>query len=117
MDSHLCALRLAQILCDRERFGGARGLGLEHRCDLRGRLAQRRDDAVGRSGFDRIEERCRLLTEHPQIGRARPEIAEDARALVIERWLVLYRLLNDGAQVVRIIDGSRELTKIEWPLE
>jgi hypothetical protein len=40
--------------------------------------------------------------------------AEDARALVIERWLVLYRLVEDGVQVVRIIDGARDLTRIDW---
>ena len=57
------------------------------------------------------------MKEHPQIGPIRPEIAENARALVIERWLALYRLVDDGAQVVRIVDGSRDLTKIEWPIE
>ena len=80
-------------------------------------IARRNSEAVADQIYDRIEEHCRLLIEHPQIGRARPEIAEDARTLVIERWLALYRLLADGAQVVRIIDGSRELTKIEWPVE
>jgi toxin ParE1/3/4 len=67
--------------------------------------------------FDRIEESCQLLREHPQLGPVRPEIADDARALVIERWLALYRLKEHGVQVVRIIDGSRELTKLEWPPE
>jgi toxin ParE1/3/4 len=47
----------------------------------------------------------------------RPEIAEGARALVIERWLALYRLTEDGVQVVRIIDGARDLAKIEWTPE
>jgi toxin ParE1/3/4 len=67
--------------------------------------------------FDRIEESCQLLKEHPELGRARPEIAGDARALVIDRWLALYRLIEHGVQVVRIIDGSRDLMKLEWPWE
>jgi len=66
---------------------------------------------------DRIEDVCRLLGHHPQLGRARPEIATDARALVIERWLAFYRLIDDGVQVVRIVDGSRDLTKMEWTPE
>jgi hypothetical protein len=37
--------------------------------------------------------------------------------LVINRWLALYRLVDEGVQVVRIVDGSRDLAKIEWPLE
>jgi toxin ParE1/3/4 len=67
--------------------------------------------------YDRIEEACQILREHPQIGPTRPEVAPDARALVIERWLALYRLTDDGAQIVRIVDGARDLTKIDWPLE
>ena len=54
------------------------------------------------------------LRQFPQLGPAHPEIADDARALVIERWLALYRLVEDGVQLVRIVDGSRDLTKIEW---
>jgi toxin ParE1/3/4 len=64
--------------------------------------------------YDRIEQTCRLLKHNPQLGPARPEIAEDARALVIERWIALYRLVEDGVQVVRIVDGVRDLTRVEW---
>jgi hypothetical protein len=39
-------------------------------------------------------------TAHPQLGPARPEIAEDAPALVIERWLALRQLTEDGAREV-----------------
>ena len=58
-----------------------------------------------------------MLKYHPQLGPARPEIAEDARALVIERWLALYRLVEDGVQIVRIVDGVPDLTRIEWTPE
>ena len=80
-------------------------------------VAPRSSEAAADRIYDRIEERCHLLTEHPRIGPARPEIAEDARALVVERWLALYRLVDDSAQVVRIVDGSRDLTQIDWPQE
>jgi len=80
-------------------------------------IAPRNSEAVADRVYDRIEEACRQLGRYPQLGPARLEIAEDARALVIERWLALYRLVDDGAQVVRIVDGSRDLTKIEWTPE
>jgi toxin ParE1/3/4 len=80
-------------------------------------VARRSSGAIADQICDRIEERCRRLREHPQIGRPRPEIAEGARAPVIERWLALYRLRDNGAQVVRIVDGSRDLTRIDWPPE
>jgi len=55
-----------------------------------------------------------LLKEHPRLGRARTDINPDARSLVIERWLALYRVTDDGVQIVRIIDGARDLAAIEW---
>jgi hypothetical protein len=37
------------------------------------------------------------------------------RGLVSERWLVLYRLTSDGVQIVRIVDGAREVTQLRTP--
>ena len=67
--------------------------------------------------LDRIEDACRTLARHPERGPARPEIADEARSLVVQRWLALYRLTPYGVQVVRIIDGARELKRIEWAQE
>ncbi len=61
-----------------------------------------------------IETRCDRLKDHPQLGPARPDIAEDARALVVERWIALYRLIDSDVQVVRIIDGAQDLTRLDW---
>lgn len=81
-------------------------------------IAPRNSEAAADRVYDRIEEACQQLRRHPKLGAARPEIAEDARALVVERWVALYRLVESGgAQVVRIIDGSRDLTQIDWPRE
>lgn len=65
--------------------------------------------------LDRIEENCGRLRDYPQLGVGRPDIAVEARALIIERWLALYRLIEGGVQVVRIVDGARDLARLEWP--
>ena len=80
-------------------------------------VARSGSEAVADRIVDRIEHRCRQLRDHPQLGRARPEIAEAARALVAEHWLALYRLAPDGVQIVRIVDGVRDLGDIEWTPE
>ena len=67
--------------------------------------------------YDRIEQSCQVLKDYPQFGPARPEIGEGARALVIEHWIALYRLVEGGVQVVRIVDGVRDLTRLEWTPE
>jgi len=92
-------------------------LALEDLLHIWGHIASRNSEVVADRVYDRIDEACRLLEQHPRLGRVRPEIAEGARSLVVERWLVIYRLIPGGVQVVRIIDGARELTKIEWTPE
>ena len=67
--------------------------------------------------LDRIEERCEQLSEFPRLGPLRPEISTDARALVIERWLAIYRIAADGAHVVRIVDGAQDLSRLVLPPE
>jgi toxin ParE1/3/4 len=80
-------------------------------------VATHNSEAVADRVYDSIEQTCGLLNEHPHLGRARPEIQPEARSVVIERWLALYRITEDGAQVVRIIDGARGLSAIEWTPE
>ena len=80
-------------------------------------IAPRNSETAADAIYDRIEEACSRLRDHPQLGPARLEIAEDARALIVERWLALYQLTEYGAQVVRIVDRARDLTKIEWTPE
>lgn len=83
--------------------------------DLWEHVAADRSDTVADRILTRIAEACDILRDHPEIGRARPEIAADARALVIERWLALYRLTPDGPQIVRVVDGARDLSRIGFP--
>ena len=77
-------------------------------------IATHNSEAVADRVYDGIEQTCGLLRDHPNLGRARPEIHADARSIVIDRWLALYRITENGAQIVRIIDGARDLSAIEW---
>ena len=62
--------------------------------------------------LETIEASCDRLAMFPELGPARPDIASDARMLVVERWLALYRIEQDKVQIVRVVDGARDLTKI-----
>lgn len=59
--------------------------------------------------IDRIAARCQDLAEHSELGPARPEIAPDARMLVIDDYLVLYHIKGSNVQVVRVVHGARRL--------
>ena len=64
--------------------------------------------------LDRIEIQCRLLADNPRLGRARLELAPDARAWVVGRYLVLYRAQDDEIEVVRVVHAAREIERIEF---
>lgn len=64
--------------------------------------------------IDRIEAQCRLLAESPLLGRARPEIAPDARVWAVGRYLILYRAQDEGIEVVRVVHGARAIEQLEF---
>ena len=64
--------------------------------------------------LDRIEAQCQLLASNPRLGRLRPEIADDARAWVVGRYLILYRAVDDGVEIVRVVHGARDMEQIEF---
>lgn len=69
-------------------------------------------EALADKKVDRIERRAAMLSRHPLMGPARPEIAEDARSLLVERWLVLYRADAEAVRVMRVVDGVRDLRNV-----
>lgn len=59
--------------------------------------------------LDRIEAKLHLLAATPRLGPVRPDIAEGLRLFPIRRYVVLYRELPDGIEVVRVVHGMRRL--------
>jgi toxin ParE1/3/4 len=62
--------------------------------------------------LDEIECKANLLQDNREIGVARPDIAPQARSLVVARWLILYTLEPGGVRIVRVVDGARDLSKV-----
>lgn len=71
-------------------------------------ISQNNPEAADRL-LDDIEEACSLLAKHPQLGPARPEIAEACRSFPVGHYLILYRTIPDGIEVVRVSHGARRL--------
>ncbi len=97
-----------------------RGMHAGNQTDSAGGRRPDRSLAVYRAGqsgaadrlLDEIEEKCSLLADHPQLGPARPDIAEDCRYFPVGSYLILYRIIPDGIEVVRVVQGSRRLENL-----
>lgn len=65
--------------------------------------------------IDRIETKCGLLGDNPELGPPRPEIGDGVRALHIDKWIAFYRLTDgDGIEIVRVVDSRRDLRRLKW---
>lgn len=62
--------------------------------------------------LDTFEEEGQLLAENPELGQARPDIAEDFRYLPVGRYLMLYRVMRGGIELVRVVHGMRLLSAL-----
>lgn len=57
--------------------------------------------------LDEIDVKCRLLTEHPRLGAARPDIASELRYLPVGSYLLMYLEIAHGIELVRVVHGGR----------
>ncbi len=60
----------------------------------------------------RLEEISRLLRDFPRIGAIRDDIEAGMRIFPVGNHLVLFRALEDGVQIVRVVDGRRDLSSM-----
>jgi toxin ParE1/3/4 len=59
--------------------------------------------------LDILEDKSLLLAANPHLGMAREDIAKGVRHLPVGRYLILYRIIGDGVEVVRYVHGMRRL--------
>ncbi len=70
-------------------------------------VAQDNPDAADRL-LDRIEQSTKLLADHPHIGTARPDVAPELRYHPVGNYLLLYRIIKNGIELVRVVHGARD---------
>jgi toxin ParE1/3/4 len=54
----------------------------------------------------------RSLSENPKIGQARPDLPEGLRHFPMPPYIVFYRAIENGVEIVRFVDGRRDLRKL-----
>jgi toxin ParE1/3/4 len=49
------------------------------------------------------------LGRNPRIGRTRPELRTELRSFPYGAYLILYRIIDDGVEIVRVVHAARNL--------
>ncbi|HMN87717.1 MAG TPA: type II toxin-antitoxin system RelE/ParE family toxin [Bauldia sp.] len=68
--------------------------------------------AAAKRWLDDIHRHCRKLGEMPGMGVARPDVRPDLRTLSAGNYLILYREVEGGAEIVRVVHGARQWEKL-----
>ena len=62
------------------------------------------------SFYDQVKEKLENLTEFPNMGRKVPELDDpNIRELIFRNYCLIYRIMGDKIQIVRVFHGSRIL--------
>jgi toxin ParE1/3/4 len=56
-----------------------------------------------------IDRKCRLLAVRPGLGRLRLELAVGLRSFPVVSYVVFYRVISGGVEVIRVLHGSRDV--------
>lgn len=71
-------------------------------------LAARSIETVN-STIQAIGRKCQDCAEMPGIGRRRDDLAPGLRSISHGNYLIFYRPIDNGIEVVRVLHGSRDL--------
>jgi toxin ParE1/3/4 len=77
-------------------------------------IAQDNPDAATRQ-LIKIDETAALLGDNPQLGPARPDIAPEMRYFPTGSYLILYRIVPEGVEIVRVLHGARNIPALFPP--
>jgi len=64
---------------------------------------------AGEKFLQGFNKRCQQLVSFPSIGRSYDDLETGLRGLPLDRYIILYRTMNDAIEIVRIINGRQDL--------
>jgi len=72
-----------------------------------------RDKPIAAANWvDKIQEKCELISETPEFGEVRPEYGPEIRSSTLGRYVIFYRPIGNGIEVLRIIVGDRDIQSL-----
>jgi toxin ParE1/3/4 len=67
---------------------------------------------AGDKFVDEFSKKCRYLTQFPLMGRSYSEIRPYLRGLPLQKYIIFYRIIDNGIEIMRVIRGDRDLEAV-----
>ncbi|MBW4678118.1 MAG: type II toxin-antitoxin system RelE/ParE family toxin [Desmonostoc geniculatum HA4340-LM1] len=62
--------------------------------------------------IDKLTQKFDELVVTPGIGRARADLAPQLRSIPVGKYLIFYRSIREGVEIVRVIHGARDIESL-----
>ena len=59
--------------------------------------------------LEKLNEKARKLADFPDMGVSRPELADKLRSFPVDRYVLFYRGVSDGIELVRVLHASKDI--------
>lgn len=80
--------------------------------DLIGILAHlgRHSSAAADRFAEEVDQKCQLLARFPGLGEAQEELGTGVRCITIGNYVLYYRSLNGGIEILRVFHGRQNVS-------
>jgi toxin ParE1/3/4 len=67
--------------------------------------------------LSKLESKFSKIVNFPLLGRKRDEILTNIRTIPLDKYLILYMPIGDDIEILRVVSGYRDLSKLFTELE
>lgn len=67
---------------------------------------------AGERFFQEFNRKCQQIVAFPNSGKSYAQIRPDLRGLSLEGYVIFYRVLSDGIEILRVVSGRRNLPSL-----
>jgi toxin ParE1/3/4 len=67
---------------------------------------------AGERLFKALNQQFYNLTQFPNLGKSYPQLNSNIRGLLVEKYIIFYRVTTTQVEIVRVVDGRQDLTQL-----
>ena len=71
-----------------------------------------RNVEAGERFINKFDNKCKNLANFPNMGRSYDDIKSFLRGLPLAGYIIVYRVIDDGIEVIKVISGDRDLESL-----
>lgn len=68
--------------------------------------------AAGEGFFRAFDRKCKQLVAFPNSGRSYDSTRPNLRGIFLDGYIIFYRLLDDGIEILRVVNGRRNFPSL-----